>query len=293
MAFTELLDQSLLSELRRIEIRTRRTIDSDLMGRYRTAFRGSGLVFSDLREYQPGDEIKSIHWKVTARTGIPHVKTFDEDRLLNIVLTVDMTRSLIAGGGRTKHRKALELSALLAMLGHKGQDSVGLCLFSNRVEEFLAAKRSRGQVQRIISSLLTHRELASATDLRPVITHLRKNLKRASVIFLISDFFCQDFADELRMLAYKHDVIGCLLKSSFEVNLPRAGIVEFADSESGERILVDLSSKKVASELVALQENRLQKLRELFKGCRADLIEIEDNVLKPLAELMSRRTKRH
>lgn len=287
------MDHSLFSELRHIELRTKRAISNDMIGQFRTAFRGSGLVFSDLREYTPGDDIRHIHWKVTARTGKPFVKTFDEDRQLNILLAVDISNSTNCGMPKSKHRRALEFAAIVSMLALKNQDSIGLSLFADGAKDFIAPGRSRVQFKRIISKLSLPIELPRATDLRQTIDFISTHQKRPAIIFLISDFYSPAFFDLIPKLSHRHDLIGVLLEDQLDSELLSAGLVQFTDAESGKQITIDSGSERVRSALVRRQEQRRAELKVAFQSHGASLISIRDSVTKPLEELMTQRTVRH
>lgn len=292
-----MLSSGLLSELRRLELVTKRKIDTDMMGRYRSAFRGSGLIFSDLREYQPGDDVKHIHWKVTARTGHVFVKSYDEDRQLRIMLLVDTSNSTGVGSFdgdklRTKHQKALEFAALISILAAKSQDAIGLSLFSDKVEDYLPPKKSRTQFKNILLKLMTPRPLGKGTDLTVALRHLNEQQRKASIVFVVSDFHTKGYEDELRKLAFRHDVILVLLEDKFESSLPAAGIVELVDAESGNRFLLDTSDKKARETLAALHEKRVKEISAIASRSGADLVRILDNPLSPIADLMQRRTSR-
>lgn len=289
LAVHDLLDPALVSELKRIELRTRRSVDADLMGRYRSAFRGSGLIYSDLREYQPGDEVKNIHWKVTARTDKVYVKSYEEDRTLNLVLAVDTSNSLNFGGPKTKHRRALEFTALLALLAYKSHDAVGLCLFSDGVEEFLPPSRARRQLQRVLLSLLKKRELKPKTDIASALSYLKEQQRRRALIFIVSDFFSPAFTAELRSLAIRHDVVCACLMAEEEEEVPAVGIVEFTDAESGERRVIDLR-KKTSQALNLVSKERLRSLAAECRAMNVEFITIRESLLAPLADLMQRRT---
>lgn len=291
-AISSLLSPSMLAELRRVELRTRRNIDSDLMGRYRTAFRGSGLVYSDLREYQPGDEVKNIHWKATARTGKVYVKSYEEERQLNIMIAVDTSASTDFGRAKSKHTKALEFAALITMLAQRSQDAVGLCLFSDKVEEYFPPKRSRTQLFRILFELLRARTLRPGTDIAGALDYIRSHQRKPAIIFLVSDFFSAPFESQLRYLSISHDLVCVALVDIQDRELPSVGIVEFVDAESGERILFDTSQRRARETLQRMQLERLEELNTLCKRLGADLIRVDENPLRPLAELMQRRMAR-
>jgi uncharacterized protein (DUF58 family) len=281
-----------MAELRRIELRTRRSIDADLMGQYRSAFRGTGLVFSDIRQYQPGDDVKHIHWKVTARSPNVYVKSYEEDRQLNIILALDISRSTQFGADKSKHQKALEFSALVALLAKSNQDAIGLCLFSDDVEEFLPARKNRSQIQRILLELMRPRELKPATNIAAAINHLNKYQRRTSIVFLISDFISPSYELELKNLSVRHDVVCVMLEDKLDVTLPQAGLVEFTDAENGQRVLLDTSSLQVRQKLNEMHNTRIEKWKGICKTAGADCIRISENSLRPLTQLMHQRAER-
>lgn len=288
----DILDSKLVSELRRMELRTRRSIDSDLMGRYRSAFRGSGLVFDEVREYQPGDDVKKIHWKVTARSGEVYVKSYTEDRQLTVILAVDISSSTLFGGTKTKYRRALEFSALISMLARQNQDRIGLCLFSDQVEEYIPPGKSRAQFQRILLALMAKRTLRKGTNVAAALNYVNQRQRRASIIFVVSDFLCAPYEQELRHLSYRHDVISVLIEDEVDERMPSAGIVEFEDAESGKRILIDTSSAAARTVLQSMHARRVQEIRDCCKASATDFIAVRDNPLRPLAQLMDWRTSR-
>ncbi len=284
-------DQSRL-EVKKLELRSRRKINADIIGQYRSSFRGSGLLFSDLRLYEPGDDIKNIHWKVTAKTGKPYVKTFEEERQLNVLLAIDISNSTNFGIPRTNHQKALEFSALITTLTQKTQDNCGLLLFGNDIVEFIKPSSKRTQFRRILSALMTQRSHDRGTNLNGAITYLRQHLKRSSVVFLISDFYATDYADSLKTLSAKHDLIGVLLADPDYENLPRVGLVEFEDAEGAGKILLDTSNERIRTELKKTSETRRAELKRIFNEASSDLIEIKDHILTPLINLMAQRARR-
>ncbi|RMG44258.1 MAG: DUF58 domain-containing protein [Candidatus Dadabacteria bacterium] len=285
-------DSALLAELKRIELRTRRTVSSDFAGRYRSAFRGRGLILSDLREYQPGDDVRDIHWKATARTNRVFVKTYEEDRQLNIIVAIDISRSTLFGGLKTKHSHALDFAALMTILAASNNDCIGLCLFAGQVEEYYPPRQRRGWANRILYSLLSQKELPATTDIAKAAQYISRHQKRPAIIFFISDFYSKPFKEEFKALGYKHDLICVNLKSELEVNPPAAGLVEFTDAETGERYMIDTSSKKVAKELRQAHARHLLNLQNICKEAKAELITIRDNPIRPLQELMLKRTRR-
>lgn len=291
-----LLTPDMLAELKRLQLRSRRSLDSELIGNYRTAFRGSGLVFSDLRLYAPGDDVKHIHWKASARTSQIYVKSFQEDRQLRLMLMLDISASLRHGAPRQKATRARELAALLAMLALRSQDLVGLCLFADDVVHYIPPAQSRAQLQRILLALLEDRPAPQGTNLAQSLKSLRALLPRRSVIFIISDFLSFTDPDalkqELRLLGLRHDVVAASLEDHLDSQLPQAGLIEFEDLENGERLLIDSSNEKVRRHFKLAHEKRINDLALLCQKCGLDLVRLVDRSLKPLADLMSRRRSR-
>ena len=286
-----LLDAGLVQQLRRIELRTRRVVDADLLGSYRSAFRGSGMLFSDLREYEPGDDVKSIHWKASARSGKVYVKSYEEERQLNVLLTLDVSSSTACGGPRSKHDRAREFAALISVLARLCGDALGLCLYGEGVLEFLPARAARSQFQAVMLRLLAERRLRPGSDTAGALRAIAERQRRRAVIFLLSDFFCPPFEEELRRLAARHDVICALLSDPADAQPPAAGIVEFIDAESGERCTRDLSreARRVLSEAHA---GRVSELQALCRRSGADLLVVAEHPLQELARLMRERARR-
>ncbi len=286
------VSHDVLRELKRLEIRSRRLADADLVGSYRTAFRGTGLTFSELREYQAGDDVRHIHWKATARGKTAYVKTYEEDRQLNIVLALDMSRSMLYGSPRSKLARARELCALITTLARKTQDNVSLCLFADDIIEYLPLRTGRKQVMRVLYTLFEDRIQPPETRIDIALSHLLLHLKKTSVIFLISDFLTKTvYDDELSKVSSRHDLICVEIADPNPSLLPRAGLITLVDAESGAKRVIDSSDKRVRT---ALKEQSLQHSRHLDSLCKrvkADAIRIEDT-LEPLTNLMKYRSSR-
>lgn len=291
-ALGTLLDPLILSQIRQIELRTRRAIDADLVGNYRSAFRGSGLSFSDLRQYQPGDEIKNIHWKATARTGTTYVKNYEEDRQLSIMLAIDISRSTAFGQSKSKHEQALKFAAVVTLLAHINQDAIGLALFDRDVQHFMPPKTGRTQVQRMLLEISARRELYPATDIAAALRYMLMHQRRGTVIFLVSDFYAPPFSQELKLAALRHDVVCVLLDDPLDRSLPNVGLVEIEDAESGERLVLDSSNAALRAELERRHSRRREELEQVAHGAGADLVAISDDPIRPLFDLMRRRMRR-
>lgn len=284
--------QAVRAEIARLHLHTRRSLNSDIAGQYRTAFRGQGLIFSDIREYQPGDDTKHIHWKASARTGKIYVKSFEEERELRIMLSVDISRSGNFGRKKSNFQKAVEFAAAVTMLAETLHDSVGLCLFSDAVHEFIPPARSRFNFHRIVEALCDDRPFAPRTDPAPMFQFLNEKCRRHTVIFVISDFYSRPFLTPLKSLALRHDVILVAVLDEVEMKLPRAGLIEFRDAELGGRMLVDTSAPSAADIMRKYQMRRLSGLSQTAAQAGADFIVVSESSVRPLVELMKARIRR-
>jgi len=283
---------TLPAELKRLQLRSRKLVTGDLLGQYRSAFRGSGLVFSDLREYQPGDDIKHIHWKATARTGTVFIKSYEEDRQLRVLLAVDTSPSMRAKLGNQAYTKALEFCSLIGSLTQSGNDLLGLFLFSNSPGEFIPPSARPGRFSRILSALMNaNSDNSSLTDLNAACDHLGNTLRKPSIIFVLSDFECPDFSAGLRKLVMRHDVVLVQMQPVLSA-LPSFGLVTFQDAESGEICVVDTSNRLVQQAWATALEKRCDTVRNTAKQCGADHIVITDNTAQPLVQLMRERVQR-
>lgn len=283
---------ALPAELRRIQLRSRKLVTGDLLGQYRSAFRGSGLVFSDLREYQPGDDIKHIHWKATARTGTVFVKSYEEDRQLRVILAVDNSASMRASIGQQAFSKALEFCSLIGSFTQRGNDLLGLQLFSDTLGAFIPPKAGPKTFSRVLSALSKEeKQNGTTTDMASALDHLANSVRRPSIVFVISDFECQDFSNQLKKISARHDVVLVQIQPAVE-HLPSAGLVTFRDAESGEICCVDTSSRAVQRAWSKALELRREATKAIAKNSGADHIVISDSASRPLIQLMKERVKR-
>lgn len=279
------------AELRRIQLRSRRLVTGDLMGQYRSAFRGTGLVFTDIREYQPGDDVKHIHWKATARTDKVFVKSYEEDRQLRVLLAVDMSASMRALNQRSAYAKALEFAATIGALTQRGNDLFGLSLFADKPLTYLHPKSGSKRTQQILSSLMTEQGSYLNTDLAAALQNISVTLRKPSIIFVLSDFLCPPFESELKTLSMIHDVVLVQIDSPLQPG-EELGLVTFTDAETGEQVVVDTSSAAVRQRWDEALEARRLALRETAQACRADHIVVGDSVIRPLVRLMRERVRR-
>jgi uncharacterized protein (DUF58 family) len=279
-------------ELRRIQLRSRKLVTGDLLGQYRSAFRGSGLIFSDLREYQPGDDIKHIHWKATARTGTVFVKSFEEERQLRVMLAVDTSQSMRASWGEQSFSRAVEFCSLIGALTQRGNDMLGLTTFADTVTASLPPKAGPKLYSRILSTLLQESTRSSqTTDLARALEHLMSTLRRTSIIFILSDFECDVPKDLIARLCTRHDVVLVQFQPP-ESRLISAGIVSFRDAETGQLCSVDTSSKRVQRAWAEALAKRRANLKAIAKECGADHIIVSDSPAMPLMNLMRERVRR-
>lgn len=284
---------TLPSELKRIQLRSRRLVTGDLLGQYRSAFRGTGLIFSDLREYQPGDEIKQIHWKATARTGTVFVKSYEEDRQLRMMLAVDSSPSMFASWGHQSFSKVIEFCSLIGYLGQRGNDLLGLMMFSEQVDSYLPPKAGPKSCSRIIAALQQQHSAkpAKATNLALACEHLSSTLRRASIVFIVSDFECPPADQQLASLCARHDVILVQIQPPAS-SLLAAGLVRFRDAETGQECMVDTSSKRVQTAWLQVLAQRREAVHYSAQQCGADHIVITDSSSAPLLQLMKQRVRR-
>ena len=261
-----MITPELLAQVRRLTISSRRAVEEVFSGAYRSAFRGQGLEFAEVREYVPGDDIRSIDWNVTARAGRPFVKRFDEERELTVIVALDLSGSLAFGSrARAKRDAAAEAGALLALAAARNRDRVGLLLFTDRVELFLPPGKSRSRALRIARELLAFEPEGRGTDLGAAFGFLHRVLRRRSVVFLISDWRGAGFDRPLSLLARKHDVVALDVADPLEREAPTRGLLRVRDLETGKRAWVDASSRAARGAWRASVARRGKELDQIFR----------------------------
>jgi uncharacterized protein (DUF58 family) len=288
------LPPEVLKKVKLLEISTRRMVNNIFAGEYHTHFKGQGMTFADFREYVPGDDVRTISWPLTARTGKTYIKTFEEEREMTLVLAVDVSGSSDFGTGEFfKGEIMTHLAALLAFSAVKNNDQVGLLLFSDQVEHFVPPKKGRAHVHRILRDLFYLKPKSSETRIATALTHLQGILKKRAAIFVFSDFMDKGFEQPLRLLGRKHDVVACVVNDSAEINLPDMGVIEVQDAETGEIMTVDTSSKSfredVKRNFLKTKEIRDKALR-LSQVDRVDIKSNEDYV-DPLIAFFKKRKR--
>ena len=290
-----MIPAEIIKKIRRIEIRTRKLVNDVFSGEYHSVFKGRGMEFSDVREYQPGDDIRTIDWNVTARLNHPFVKQFVEERELTVMLLVDGSASENFGTkNRMKGEVASEICALLAFSAIKNNDKVGLIIFTDTVEIFIPPRKGRQHVLRVIREILYFKPKGKLTDINISLEYLNKVIKRKTVTFLVSDFLTSGYDRLLRVTNQKHDVIAVALSDPREMLLPSYGFIDLEDAETGERRLIDCNDNNFIKEHSDISLRTQAKRNSLFRSIGIDFIDISTDIpyTNSLISFFKRRAKR-
>lgn len=290
-----MIPKEILKKVKRIEIQTRGLVNDVFSGEYHSVFKGRGMEFAEVREYQFGDDIRNIDWNVTARTGHPFVKVFDEERELTVMLLVDASRSAEFGTqSQMKGEIAAEICALLAFSAIKNNDKVGLIIFTDRIEKFIPPKKGKKHVLRVVRELLYHKPQGAQTDISMALEYMNRVITRKAVSFLISDFQSEQYESALRIAGKRHDLIAVTITDPREMNLPNVGFIELEDAETGEIIVVDTSDATLRSSFeMSADSNRAERERVLQR-INIDRIDIQTDksYSEPLIRFFRERAKR-
>jgi len=289
------IPKELLKALRKIEITTNRLANEQLAGNYTSGFKGQGLAFREVRQYQPGDDIRTIDWNVSARMDDTYVKVFVEEREMTVMLLVDISASEQFGTrASSKARVAAEVGALCAFSAIKNNDRVGLILFSDRIEKIVPAQKGQKHVMRVVREILGAEPAGRGTDLTVGLHTLAKVAPRRSVAFVLSDFFTDGYDRALSLAAARHDVIPLLIADPRDEEMPNVGLAAFEDLETGEEVLVDTSSPLVRSHYRAQMTGLRAQQIKLFRKFGLDhcLVRTDAPYVRPLRDLFARRAKR-
>jgi uncharacterized protein (DUF58 family) len=287
-----MLTRETLRKIRRIQIRTRVILESGIGGAYHAVFKGRGMEFAEVREYTPGDEVRTIDWNVTARMGAPYVKKFVEERDLTLLLLVDVSGSQEFGSRYLRKRDyAAELAAVLAFSAVANHDRVGCVIFSDRIEGFVPPRRGREHALRIVRDLLAKEPQGRGTDLAGALRFAQRVLRRRGIVAVISDFQAEGWERALGVLRRRHDVVALHLSDPHEHELPPAGLVAFSDPETGERFVVDTSRPEVRR---ALRAPGLAATQASFRKTRVDALALDTGVSyeRPLSAFFKARERR-
>ena len=268
----------LLKKVRKIEIKTKGLSKHIFSGEYHSAFKGRGMSFSEVRDYQWGDDIRNIDWNVTARTGDTHVKVFEEERELTVMLLVDVSRSAFFGTqNQFKNEFMTEIAAVIAFSATNNNDKVGLILFSDKVEKYIPPKKGKTHILRIIRELINFEATSQGTNIASSIEYLNSVIKKRAICFVLSDFLSQGYENALRIAGRRHDIIGMLVNDPKEEALPNAGLMRVLDSETLEHRIIDTSSKKVRQAYSNWYEERLKYFKDTFYKSGSDVIQLKTN----------------
>lgn len=284
----------LMKHVARIRVTTTRFVDEFLSGEYHSVFKGRGIEFDEVREYSPGDDIRSIDWNVTARMGHPFVKRYCEERELTIIFLVDVSGSQCFGSTRSKAELAAEVTSLLALSAIKNQDKIGLVLFSDRIEKSIPPRKGRTAAMRLVREVLAFEETRRGTNIGAALQFLNSVQKRKAVVFLISDFLAADYQKEMRVTARRHDLICCSVTDPLETELPNLGQIEIQDPETGELRVLDSSSRALRREYSRRCKEEQRDRDETFRRLSTDAISLATDrpYIDEIRKLFHRRQRR-
>lgn len=282
----------LLKKVRKIEIKTKGLSKQIFSGEYHSAFKGRGMSFSEVRSYQYGDDVRNIDWNVTARTGEPFIKVFEEERELTVVLLVDMSRSAYFGTvNQMKNEIITEISAVLAFSAIQNNDKVGVIFFTDKVEKYIPPKKGKQHILRIIRELLNFEASSSGTDLTVALRFMNNVIKKRCISFVLSDFLTQGYENALRIVARRHDMIAFRLSDPREERLPNVGMIRVEDAETGKRMLLDTGSRKVREKYAAWHDEQTNYFKDTFLKTGVDTAHIstDQSYVKALHQFFERR----
>ena len=290
-----MIPKEILKKVKRIEIQTRGLVNDVFSGEYHSVFKGRGMEFSEVREYQIGDDIRSIDWNVSARMGHPFVKVFEEERELTVMLLVDVSSSADFGTvERMKGEIAIEICALLAFSAIKNNDKVGLIIFTDRIEKFVPPKKGKTHVLRVLRELLYHEPEGKGTDLSLALEYLSRVITRRSVVFLVSDFISDDYQKAMQIANKRHDLVAITITDPREIELPNIGLVELEDAETGEIIMLDTADSTTRQTFTRQTSNSREARDKNLRSMNVDSIDIRTDVsyIEPLIKFFRMRAKR-
>ena len=286
--------KEILKKVRSIEIKTKGLSNHIFAGEYNTAFKGRGMTFSEVREYEIGDDLRTIDWNVTARYNSPFVKVFEEEREITLMLMVDVSSSSSFGTNkRFKRELVSEISAVLAFSAIKNNDKVGVIFFSDKIEKFISPSKGKKHILRIIKEILTFQSTSKKTNIKKALEYFNRVTKKRSICFLLSDFFDSDFFEPVKLSAKRHDLVAVNTLDSRELEIPNVGLLSLQDSEEDDEILVDSSDRKFRRNFKNKQLSRLETLKKELSLCGADYIQLltQEDIISPLINFFKNRKK--
>ena len=285
----------LLKKVRKIEIKTKGLSNHIFSGEYHTAFKGKGMAFSEVREYQPGDDVRSIDWNVTARYNSPFVKVFEEEREMTVILLIDVSGSSDFGTQtQLKREVATEISAVLAFSAINNNDKIGVIFFSDKIEKFIPPKKGKSHILRIIRELITFESESKKTNIEIALKYFNNVIKKRAVCFILSDFMDTDFDKSLKIARNKHDIVALRIHDEREEIIPNVGLINVEDSESGQTRWMDTSNKKVRTNYNNNYREFEKELKQTLQSSGVDHIDIKTgkDYIKPLMNFFKNRGKR-
>ena len=290
-----MLNRELLKKVKKIELSTRHLVNEVFGGEYHSVFKGRGMEFAEVREYTPGDDIRTIDWNVSARTGVPYVKLFEEERELTVMILVDASASGAFGTRiQMKRTLAAELSAVLAFSAVKNNDKVGLIIFTDHVEKYIPPRKGRSHVLRVIREVLNHEPVHQGTSINTALEFMSRVIRKRSVTFMISDFLDKDYEKSLKQASRKHDMLSFHLQDPWEIELPNLGLIQIHDGETGETSLINTGKASLRKTYEAKSRERFEKLQTFFKSSGLDYLPIRTDVpyVDPLISFFRKRASR-
>jgi uncharacterized protein (DUF58 family) len=291
-----MISKELFAKVRQLEIRTKGLVNNLFGGEYNTAFKGRGMTFSEVRPYHFGDDIRQIDWNVTARTGDPYIKVFEEEREQTLMLLVDISPSGLFGSkDNRKIDIATELAAVLAFSAIKNNDKVGLILFTDRIEKVVFPRKGRLHVLRLIRELYYTKPEGRKTNISDALGYMNRILSRRSIVVLISDFQSKEYDKQLKITHRKHDLVNIHIQDPLEESLPELGLVPYMDSESGDLVYLDTSSKEVQHAFRVRKHKKNAELKEMFTKLGIDSVRVDTtkSYIEPLMNFFKRRSTRY
>jgi uncharacterized protein (DUF58 family) len=293
---TAMIPEELIKKIRQIQIYTSRAVDASFAGQYESVFKGRGMQFDEVREYMPGDDIRTIDWNVTARTGKAYIKRFVEEREMTVIFAVDLSASGQFGTvNKTKNELAAEFCAVLAFAAAKNNDKVGLLIFTDQIELYIPPKKGSGHVLRLIRELLYFKTPRRKTDISMALDYVAKVTRKKAAVFLVSDFIESDFKKSLGLLNKHHDVIAVPVRDRVEISMPSVGLIELQDAETGQIILVDTSSSKFRNQYGQESSSRFDELKNLLRSLKVDCIPVttDKTYIQDLVRFFHVRNRRY
>ncbi len=283
--------KELLKKVRKIEIKTKGLSKNIFAGEYHSSFKGRGMSFSEVREYQYGDDIRTIDWNVTARFNHPYIKIYEEERELTVMLLIDISKSGLFGSDEIKRDFMAEIAAVLAFSAIQNQDKIGVIFFTDRIEKFIPPKKGKKHILFIIRELLACSPKGNGTDVSLALKFLNNTIKKKSTAFILSDFISPDFSTALKITAYKHDLSGMFIYDNLERELPKVGIINAYDPETQQTMWIDTNSKRQREKYKNWWLNHEENLKQTLNKANVDLVKLPTNVdyVKPLVQFFKNR----